>query len=172
MFKMVFAKIIAAMVVLIVSSFVLIIYTRSQGNNYLSHSNGLGLSRGEWEGIYGKARKEDSAQAIYRDEKRRFIVSFWNGNVGYIDVKPNDLDVMTLDSARSESRKYFPIDSEFIGTYNSGSGPAYDIYYSESLKNCFPTDFWIGGKPGDFIVEYFPNANSVEYFVIGIGKNP
>jgi hypothetical protein len=109
--------------VITVSLIAAVFYVRAQNSNYIDCSHGLGLSRGEWEELYGTVRKEDSAQSLYGDDQKFFIVSFRDNNVSYISFEFRAGDAMSLVSARDESRKYTPGDAVFVRTEDAGVGP-------------------------------------------------
>lgn len=141
-------------------------------NNQSLQSGGLGLSRTEWELLHGRAASQDSGYVYYDDERGRFIINFMASRAAYIKRSYRDSAGVSLDDARSESRKLIPIDSRLLRTYNSSAGTV-DLYFTDVLKPMFPKDdYWIRGEPGNFIVLYSSNQSVVDSFVIGLGNNP
>jgi hypothetical protein len=142
----------------------------SQSVNSGFPSGGLGLTRNEWERTHGRAFKEDSAYVYYKDG--RFKLNFMDANAGYLEWVYGDVDAVSIDEARNASKEFIPTDSTLIRTYQLDSGYMVDLYSSESLKNRFSGEDWIGGEPGNFIVMFKPNRNRVSSFIIGVGNNP
>jgi len=135
-------------------------------------SGGLGLNRTEWERLHGHATNQDSGYSYYKDEPGQFIINFMARRAAYIKRTYDDPAGVSLEQARSESQKLIPNDSRLIRTYYASAGPV-DLYFSDALKPIFPTDdYWIHGKPGNFIVLYFFDHGIVDSFVIGLGNNP
>jgi hypothetical protein len=133
-------------------------------------SGGLGLSRRYWERIHGDAKWEDSGQVLFRNGKRSYLVSFWDGNAGLIYVNYTDDSTMTMDGARDESRKLIPADSKLSRTESVDSQNLFDYYSSESLRGSFSQDTWKYGLPGEFQVSYRISNGSIESLVIHVGR--
>lgn len=135
-------------------------------------SGGLGLTRSEWQQLHGTAASQDSGYANYNDYRGRFTINFMVRYAGYIKRTYRDPAVVPLEDARRESRSLMPADSTLIRTYHVSAGPV-DLYSSESLKQLFPSDEdWIRGEPGQFIVLYSSDRDSVDSYVLALGNNP
>jgi len=141
-------------------------------------SGGLGLGRGQWERVHGKALSQDSAYVVYRtSDQGVFSLNFGHSNCFSLRRSYGSASV-PLDAARNESRDLIPTDSSLTRTYSSltNSSTVVDLYHSESLKTRFSDDpnNWREGEPGDFTVAYYKweNDDKVDEFVIRTGNNP
>jgi hypothetical protein len=85
---------------------------------------------------------------------------------------------VTLDAARAESKNFFPEDSQLVQSYLTPDNVQVDLYKSETLKTYFAgvtdPDFWKGGEPGNFIVQYRKSDQPDLYsaLVLTLGNNP
>jgi len=125
----------------------------STGDGYAS--GGLGLSEADWEGS-----TTDSVQ-------------FRNGNVWYLERTFDDQG-LTLEAARAEGAALMPADSRLVETYSPEGTPelVVDLYVSESLKERFESDVWVGGEAGNFITIYGVFDGVVPRVVLATGNQP
>jgi hypothetical protein len=143
---------------------------RQELNKDPIESGGLGLSRRSWEGLYGNAHWEDSGQVLFRDEKHRYMIWFWDGNAGSIDFANSDGATMTLEAARELSQKLIPADSKFTRSEMASPQSITDYYSSESLTGRFSQSTWRDGMPGTFQIWYRGKSGPVESFVIELAN--
>lgn len=139
-------------------------------------SGGLGLDRADWERSHGAGKPDNpSSPMVFGYEDGKFQVQFSgvsSGNVEYVERVWGDRNAVPIEKAREESKQFIPADAKFVKTYTSQSGSTVDLYRSESLKNRFSDDDWIGGKPGDFVILYRNQTGRTTTFIIGTGNNP
>src|SRR5690349_5071134 len=90
-------------------------------------SNGLGLSRTEWEHLYGSSIREDSGQSFYENETKRIIVGYWDGKAGFVNIHNKDGQLLTIEAARTESKKFIPSDAQLIRSFSSAQGNPVDL---------------------------------------------
>ncbi len=137
-------------------------------------SNGIGLSRSDWEKLHGPGIG-DASGANVRYENDKFLVTFLKGNVVEFIRQYGNGNTVPLDLAVAESKGYLPADARFVRTYTSG-GDRVDVYESPSLATRYPADPanfpWGGEKPGTFIVLFQMSNGRVNSLSIGAGNNP
>lgn len=139
-------------------------------------SGGLGLSQTEWEQTHTQTGK-DILGSIY-DEK--YVVVFQADNVWYIERQWSTENAVTPDAVEAESQSLIPADSQFVKTYTPEGRPetTVNLYMSESLKSRFNPedsitgDWWTGGEPGNFTVQYNQYDAGVTRMIIALGNNP
>lgn len=131
---------------------------------------GLGLSQQVWEQTHTKS-SEDLGYIKYDSDQ--YWVLFMEQKVWHLERDFTNTQP-TLDEARMESSLLIPEDSQLVETYHPEGVPelTVDLYLSESLKACFPSDNWIGGEPGNFVVIFGVFDGRVSRMVIGTGNNP
>jgi len=133
-------------------------------------SGGLGLSRTEWEQQHTPG---DTTLGMVEYDDGRYSVMFTDGKAHYLERVFTD-DQPALDQARAEAQTLFPHDSQFLETYSPEGMPELivDLYSSESLKERFDADVFIGGDPGSFIAIYGVFDGRVPRIVLATGNNP
>ena len=133
-------------------------------------SGGLGLIKTSWENehILG----EDWIDYTNYDDGK-YSVMFIAERVRHLERNFSG-DLPSLAEARGETAGLIPSDSRFLETYSPEGMPELivDLYISQSLADCFPTDTFIGGEPGNFIAIYGIFEDKVPRIVIGLGNNP
>lgn len=137
------------------------------------NSQSLGLFKTEWEKWHGKGDQRDNG-LFYENQK--YLVVFFEDRIVRLERLYGDAAV-TLDAARTESKTFLPEDTKPVQTYIGPDNTQVDLYKSESLKTYFASvtdpDFWKGGEPGNFIVQY-RKANAANMFsaiVLTLGNN-
>ncbi|MBN9392906.1 MAG: hypothetical protein J0I20_33050 [Chloroflexi bacterium] len=138
------------------------------------NSQGLGLFKSEWEKWHGQGEQRDNG-IYYENEK--YLVVFYEDRISRLErlYGPNPV---TLDAARAESKNFFPEDSKLVQSYLTPDNVQVDLYKSVTLKTYFAgvtdPDFWKGGEPGNFIVQYRKSdqANLYSAIVLTLGNNP
>jgi hypothetical protein len=138
-------------------------------------SGGLGLFRDEWEDRHGPSRGQGP---FFSYASGKFGAAFANDLVWYVErTWPEPVDVET---ARAESRLFFPPDAEAVRRYQTKALRRVDLYVSASLaerfrvaaENAFRVDPWRGVEPGTFIVYYRELGDLVGSIVLSTGDNP
>ena len=134
-------------------------------------SGGLGLSQETWEQAHTQSSTGPGGYVNYDDES--YSVVFMDHNVWTLERNFGD-NQPTLDEARVEGSSLIPEDSQLVETYSPEGFPelTVDLYLSESLRDRFESDVWIGGELGNFIVIYGVFDEKVPRIVIGTGNNP
>jgi len=134
-------------------------------------SGGLGLSQEVWEQTH--APNNTDLPGFDNYDNGKYSVIFTDGNVWHLERNFDD-NQPTLDEARVEASSLIPEDSQIVETYSPEGMPELivDLYLSESLRDRFKSDVWIGGKPGNFIVIYGVFDEKVPGIVIGTGNHP
>lgn len=143
-------------------------------------SDGVGLSRSDWDQQHGSPTESDRYQSSY--EGGRYIAKFEDENIRHLEYTWGNNNAVSLETARSHAKLLMPHDSKFLRTYIPREARLVDLYSSESLKTRFISaaalpgcEFkspWIGGKPGEFLVLYRMDKDRVTSIVIAIGNNP
>ena len=133
-------------------------------------SGGLGLAKAAWEKEHRETGK-DILGPIY-DE--RYIIIFIGNNIQYIERQWSTNNSVTSEAVETESKNLIPADSQLIETYSPEGRPEtiVNLYLSESLKSRFDADWWIGGEPGNFTVQYNVLDGKVTRMIIATGNNP
>jgi hypothetical protein len=139
-------------------------------------SGGLGLSQAEWEKRHVLTGK-DVFGSIYDGE---YIVAFQVGNVWYIERQWTAENAVMPEVVEADNRTLIPNDSQLVNTYSPEGRPetVVNLYFSESLKDRFRSedsltgDWWVGGQPGNFAVQYNLYDFGVTRMIIAIGNNP
>lgn len=138
-------------------------------------SGGLGLSKIEWENLFGSPKENDSLNPIYYSyEKGKYAVQFApieNGNVRHIEFHWGDKSAVSISDARTISKNYIPKDAKFKKTYIAKSESIVDLYESESLKNRFSKEYF-DEKQGEFIIIYRNQTGKTTSFIVATGNNP
>jgi len=135
-------------------------------------SGGLGLSQPEWEQRYGPGSQSETPGYLWY--QGRYLASFQEGNVWYIEQRWGPENAATVDIARAQSSSLIPADSQYIQTYSPEGRPdlVVDLYLSQLLVGRFGGNVWVGGQPGNFIVAYNVSDFGVTRMVITLGNNP
>jgi len=138
------------------------------------NSQGLGLFKTEWEKWHGQGDPKDNG--VYY-ENQKYLVMFFEDRIVRLERLYNP-DPVTLDAARQESKNFLPEDAQLVQSYIGPDNVPVDLYKSETLKTYFASvtdpDFWKGGEPGNFIVQYRKSnqPNMFSAIVITLGNNP
>lgn len=139
------------------------------------NSQTIGLFRTEWEKWHGQPEERDNG-LFY--ENGKYMVVFYEDRISRLERLYADNPV-TLDAARNESKTFLPQDAKLVGTSTGPDNMPVDLYKSEALKTYFASvndpDFWKGGEPGNFIVQYRKSEkdqNLISAIVITLGNNP
>ena len=119
-------------------------------------SGGLGLSRQQWESLYGKHLWHDSAEYLYRDSKFEYIVSYDSCRIASIRVYTLKDQNLTTQEIKAQALHLIPDDAERNESDN-------DLYFSKSLIERFPYENQ--RSAGTFIIEFNTNKDS-EGFVM------
>lgn len=135
-------------------------------------SGGLGLERITWESQHGSPIT--GGEPFLRYENDKFAVMFsQSGKAAHIERTYGDRNAVAFGDAQADSKKLMPSDAKLIRTYTSpGSGNLVDLYRSQSLKDRFPAESFIGGKPGELVAIYRNQTGVVTSFIVAIGNNP
>jgi hypothetical protein len=110
-------------------------------------------------------------------ENQKYLVVFFEDRIISLERLYADGSV-ALDAARTESKIILPQDSKLVQTYNGPDNTPVDLYKSEALKTYFASvkdpNFWKGGEPGNFIVQYrkADKDNMFNAIVVRLGNNP
>jgi hypothetical protein len=151
--------------------------SKKQSINQLP-SGGLGLSRNEWEQSHFKTDLnytvfgtgyEGGYDVVFQEEKVWSIERQWNREAA-----------VTPDEVEAESKTLIPTDHQLVKTYHPDGRPetVVNLYRSEWLKNRFNSEssmmgnWWTGGEPGNFTVQYNIYDYGVSRMLIAIGNNP
>jgi hypothetical protein len=138
-------------------------------------SGGLGLFRDEWEHRHGAPRGQGP---YFSYAGGKLGAAFANDLVWYVErTWPEPVGVET---ARAESRLFFPPDAQTVRFYQTKALRRVDLYASVSLaerfrvaaENAFRVDPWRGVAPGTFIVYYRELGDLVGSIVLSTGDNP
>jgi len=138
------------------------------------NSQSIGLFKTEWEKWHGQGDQRDNG-LFYENQK--YMVVFFEDRIVRLERLYGNTPV-TLDAARAESKTFLPEDAQVVQTYIGPDKTQVDLYKSEALKTYFAgvtdPDFWKGGEPGNFIVQYrkADAANMFSAIVITLGNNP
>ncbi len=141
-------------------------------------SGGLGLSQLDW--AQGHIETSLDYQVIGTGYDNKYDVMFQAGNVWVIERQWGSNELPLIDVVEAESKTLIPSDSQFIETYSPIGRPetTVNLYFSESLKSRFKNEdssfgnWWTGGEPGNFTVQYNVYDGRVGRMIIGIGNNP
>jgi len=133
-------------------------------------SGGLGLSKAQWEQEHSQS---DAWGGLVEYDDGKYLVSFVDDRIQHLEWA-FAADEPTLTEARAQAKTLIPEDSQFLETYNPEGFPELnvDLYLSESLKERFDTDWFIGGDRGNFIVVCGVFDGNVPRIVIATGNNP
>lgn len=133
-------------------------------------SGGLGLSQTDWEQSYPATGEDLPGFTRHGD----YIVSFQQDNVSYIERQWDSANAITETDLKTEFTTLIPADSQLIQTYSPEGRPEtiVNLYFSESLKDRFSPDLWIGGQPGNFTVQYNAYDYGIGRMIITLGNNP
>lgn len=128
-------------------------------------SGGLGLDKASFE----KTRTATGKDIIGTIYDNTIIVAFKDDKVWYIEQQWSDVDAKTIEAW---SKTLMPTDATLIRTYNPAGRPETTVmlYMSESMKDHF--NLWVGGEPGNFIVQYNTYDGRVTRSIISVGNNP
>jgi uncharacterized protein YraI len=129
-------------------------------------SGGLGLDKTSFEKTH-TATGKDTIGIVY---DANLIVAFnEDDKVWYIEQQWSDADAKTIEVW---SKMLMPTDATLIKTYSPTGRPETTVmlYMSESMKDRF--DLWVGGEPGNFIVQYNTYSGRVTRSIISVGNNP
>ncbi|MCG3208597.1 MAG: hypothetical protein FOGNACKC_02208 [Anaerolineae bacterium] len=152
------------------------IFASDNGDGY--SSGGLGLSRSDWEQNHTATNLDYNPLGTGYDHT--YDVMFQVGNVWYIERQWPAGDAATVDIIDNETQNLIPADSQFIKTYSPDGRPetTVNLYFSESLKSRFDSadnefgNWWAGGEPGNFIVQYNKYDFGITRMIFSIGNNP
>jgi hypothetical protein len=134
-------------------------------------SDGLGLSRDDWEQSYGEPTGSTGEFTEYNDGIYR--VSFSPDVLSYLghDIQQEfGLEsVVTLEEGKVISEQFMPDDSKMIETQQLAEEPpavVIETYRSEWLSKRLPITIWGDAEPGTFTVRYeLENGNMLRYTI-------
>lgn len=134
-------------------------------------SGGLGLSRETWEDRHGKPERTVSSFVFYAGD---YSILFLEGKVWHLEQQWNTQNAITPEDARFVGEQLAPADRQFIETYSPEGRPeaTVNLYFSASLKERFSPDLFIGGEPGNFVIQYNVHDAGVTRMIIALGNNP
>ncbi len=144
-------------------------------------SRSLGLTRSEWEQVHGAPI--DNLGTIYQYGAERGIrkdVIFSND---FVRILYWQIDSpVSAGDALSATDLYKPSDAQYVRSYSPEGRPetTVQVYTSAMLAERLGTDpqFWIGGEPGTFIVQYNEYVDhhqlpvGVSQVILSTGNNP
>ncbi|MDB5082998.1 MAG: hypothetical protein JWP00_4922 [Chloroflexi bacterium] len=139
------------------------------------NSRAIGLFKTEWEKWHGQGDVQE--KGVYYENKK-YLIGFFQDRIIRLERYYDPAAPVTLDAARTESKTFLPEDAQLVKTYDGPNNIPVDLYKSEALKTYFAgvtdPDFWKGGEPGNFIVEYRKSdkENMFSTIVITLGNNP
>jgi hypothetical protein len=136
-------------------------------------SNGLGISRADWEQIYGEPTGTTGELTEYADGTYR--VMFTQGVLSYLEQQFGLDSPITLEEAQEISEDFLPTDSEPMGTQESPEDPpavVMNIYESTWLSLRLPITAWGEAPTGTFTVRYELEEGNVVLYKIGLGYDP
>jgi hypothetical protein len=138
-------------------------------------TGGLGLSRAEWEGIYGPVIDSANVVARYGDP------GIYTQDVNYVDDRVQAVIWRTeqpimVENALSVGNTYAPADGQYVTSYAPEGRPDtnVDVYTSQMLAVRLGADnkWWNGSAPGTYIVQYTRTPTGVTSVEIGTGNTP
>ena len=146
-------------------------------------SDGLGLTRAEWEAKRGKPTRDDGMLVSY--EGNRYLVMFYEGRVWNLTHAWGDRNATSLEEAIATGKTLLPQDAVPVRTYTASDDRRVDVYQSEALAAVWPPKaFGVSENDeeddedarvevGDCIVIYKQAANGrVHTIIVAAGNNP
>jgi hypothetical protein len=133
-------------------------------------SGGLGLTRAEWEGLYGRQLDSYAGVGVYRREGVRLHVQFFRqeGPETVRSIAREFDPPIGIDEAREYSKPYLPSDSSFLGTFEADPGDLIvDDYTSSWLVDRYPggrgsrSHPWNATDPGAHMMRFETRDGSV-----------
>jgi hypothetical protein len=136
-------------------------------------SGGLGLSKPEWEQIYGPGAPTDRPDFFWY-QGGTYLVGFQEGNISYIERQWPPENAVPVDEARRQSGALIPGDSQNLqsGSPEGRADLIVDLYSSPWLVSRFSGGVWAGGQPGNFTVTFNVYEPGVTRMAISLGNNP
>jgi hypothetical protein len=134
-------------------------------------SDGLGLSRDDWEQRYGEPTGSTGEFTEYADGVYR--VGFETNVLSYLE---HDIQqefglesAISLEDGKMISEQFMPDDSALIETQPPSEDPfavVIETYRSEWLSARLPITIWEGAEPGTFTARYeLEDGNVVRYTI-------
>ncbi len=135
-------------------------------------SGGFARTRAEWERTNGQPERNTAGLLTYSGG--RYLVIYSGDRVAHLERIWDAGDAKSLDFATGALNPLLPSDARLVRSYRSPrSGSPVDLYQSPALAALFPSDAFIGGQPGEFIVSYRMRSDGeVTSFVMRLGNNP
>jgi len=141
-------------------------------------SQGLGLSKTDWDKFHGPGVPIAPGVPSFRYENNQYQVIIANDQVAQIERRWLSQPI-SLDLAKEQSKKLYPTDAKFIKSLvATHTKDNLDVFFSDMAKQAFASipstiPLWPGGSPGNFTVTYHTTANNqIESIVIALGINP
>jgi len=144
-------------------------------------SNGLGLTREQWEARHG-AGTDDPISGV--DYANGFIINYQADPSGADTVwmiEQRFKPALSLSDAKAIAKLVIPMDSKLVESHIDPDGRTVELYISEWLKDRFPAtmkigtgdvSMWTNGEPGNFTVLYRGDQREARSILIGIGNAP
>ena len=137
------------------------------------NSGGLGLSRPEWETMYGLV--------IEPGLNRYGDPGVYTQDVTYVDelviaVTWQTAQPIIVEDAMNVGNSYVPPDGQYVTSYAPPGRPDtnVDVYISQSLAARLGADskWWNGSDPGAYIVQYTRTPTGISSITVSTGNTP
>jgi hypothetical protein len=140
-------------------------------------SGGLGISRENWEQLYGEPTGSTSEVWLYEDGIYR--VQFQPDVLSYLE---HDIQqefglesAVSFEEAKQMSQQFIPDDSNLLVTQQPTEDPPYvvlETYESKWLSEQLPITSWGDAEPGTFTIRYELEDGNMVLYKIGPGNDP
>jgi len=140
-------------------------------------SQGLGLSKTDWEKLHGSGTTLAPGIPSFQYEKGQYQIIMIDDRVTQLQRYWLSQPV-SLDMAKEESKKLYPVDAKIIKSVVTSTKDNVDIFFSDIVKQAFASSqnsglLWPGGAPGNFTVTYRQAVNNqINSLIIALGVNP
>jgi hypothetical protein len=137
------------------------------GGAAIFQSGGLGQDNAYWEANFGPSSKNAGFVAY-----GGFNTLAYGDNIALIWVQWRV--AITPKEAQLAGVDLMPTDGELVRTYSPPERPATTVhlYHSAALASRFEAQYFIGGKPGNYTIQYNVFDSQVSSMIIAIGNNP